>query len=608
MSKRFIEHAPTVIVAVVVVGLALADGAYGLTARGIVAVAVWWAVILGLGLALLPFRRVGREAYLTGGLLATLGVLAGLSVLWSASPERSFVEFDRIFLYVGVFILVVLASTRDNVGRWTDGLAAGVATVGLLALTSRLFPGVIPGSESVTNIENARSRLAFPFGYWNALGMLLAIGFPLLIRVAVLARPTLPRAVAVGVIPALTSAIFLTSSRGAMGAALVGIAVIVVLAKPRGAAIWGAACAGTGSVVAVYYLTKLGALVNRPEENVALTAAQGQRFFLVGLATCVIAGALFAAGLAAVRGRNLALPSALAGRGARLALGAVAVAALVAVVVAANPSQAIDSFKQPGFGKDGRQGTTGHLSSSTGGGRYQFWSASVEQFEAHPLVGGGAGSYEFWWAANPRFPYFVRDAHSLWLETLGELGVIGFVLLVGAVGYGLVTAVRRLWGGSGPERVTLAALSAVVLAWGFAAAVDWMWEITLVTLLAVVSLGLMTGPATAPPSTHSVTEDAPARVRRGGRSFGVGVAVIALAWLVICAQASPLLSEMRLTDSRAAADRGDLVGAFRAARGARTLQPWAGTQYRQLALVEEARGRAEPGTALHRRGDRARAG
>ena len=593
MSKRFLEHAPTVVVAVVVVGLALADGGYGLTARGIVAVTVWWAVILGLGLALLPFRRIGRDAYLTGGLLAALGVLAGLSVFWSASPERSFVEFDRVFLYVGVFILVVLASTRENLGRWTDGLAAGIAIVGLLALTSRLFPG-LPGGESLTNVENARSRLAFPFGYWNALGMLLAIGLPLLIRTAVVVRPTFPRAVAVGVVPALSAAIFLTSSRGAVGAALVGIAVFVVLASPRAAAIWSVGCAGAGSVLAVYVLTTFGVLVNRPLDDLALTAAQGQSFALFALAICAGTGALYALGIVAARGRGLALPAAVTGRGARLALGVCAVVALIAVVVAANPSQGIDSFKQSGFGKGGRQGTTGHLLSTTGGGRYQFWSASVEQFQANPVVGGGAGSYEFWWAANPRFPYFVRDAHSLWLETLGELGLVGFVLLVAAVGYGLVSGIRRLWGGRGPERVTQAALCAVVLAWAFAAAVDWMWEFTLVTGLAIVCLGLMTGPATARASARTAAEDAPGRARRGGRSFGAGVAVIAVAWLVICAQASPLLSEMRLTDSRTAADRGDLAAAFKAARGARTLQPWAGSPYRQLALIEEARERPAP--------------
>src|SRR5215210_2638930 len=112
MSRPILQHFPTAVVSLAVLGLALAAGAYALTARGILAVAVWWAIIIGLGLALLPFRRPTREAYLTGGLLASLGVLAALSIAWSLSPERSFVEFDRIALYLGIFILAVLAGTR----------------------------------------------------------------------------------------------------------------------------------------------------------------------------------------------------------------------------------------------------------------------------------------------------------------------------------------------------------------------------------------------------------------------------------------------------------------------------------------------------------------
>ena len=34
----------------------------------------------------------------------------------------------------------------------------------------------------------------------------------------------------------------------------------------------------------------------------------------------------------------------------------------------------------------------------------------------------GAGSYESWWAQHGSISYFIRDAHSVWLETLGELG------------------------------------------------------------------------------------------------------------------------------------------------------------------------------------------
>jgi len=178
----------------------------------------------------------------------------------------------------------------------------------------------------------------------------------------------------------------------------------------------------------------------------------------------------------------------------------------------------------------------------------------------------------------------VRDAHSLWLEILGELGLVGLALAASAFGYGIFVALRRVRGEIGPDRTLDAALCATLFAWVFAAAVDWMWEMTVVSAVAVVCLGLMTGPATA-----RRLQLAPSS--RGSRSFSVGVAVIAAAWLVICAQASPLLSEMRIADSQVAAARGEFDAALTAARGARTLQPWAGGPYRQLALIEEEQAR-----------------
>ena len=594
MVKRLLEHVPTAVVAVAVVGAALAYGGYGLTARGVVAIVIWWAIVLGLGLALLPFSRPTREGYLSGGLLAALAVLAGLSVIWSATPERSFVEFDRLALYLGLFILAVLAGTRANVNRWADGLAIGIAVVGLLALTTRLFPGLVPGSNELSSISN-RARLAFPLGYWNALGVLLALGYPLLLRTAVLARSALGRGLAVGVIPALSTAILLTFSRGAIGAALIGVAAFAVLAQPRLAAVWAVGCAGAGSALAVFIVTTQEALVDTPLRDVSVTAAQGRIFALFLLAACSGVAIAYLAGLAGARARGPSLPALRLGRRARLALGAVAAAALVGLVIAANPGQVIDSFKQADLKEDSQQGSTSQVLSASGGGRYQFWSAAIDQFEANPVLGDGAGAFEVWWAANPRLPYSVRDAHSLWLETLGELGLVGLVLLVGAVGYGLVTGIRRLRHRAGRERVLLAALCATVLAWAFAAAIDWMWEMTVVSAVAVVCLGLMTGPATSRLSPQSA-DPAPAGTRQGSRSFTVGIAVIAAAWLVICAQASPLLSEIRIDDSRAAAARGDFAAASEAARGARTLQPWAGSPLRQLAVVEEQRGR--PAQAL----------
>jgi hypothetical protein len=581
VSKRLIQHAPTAVVAASLIGVAFGYGGYGLTTRSIVAVVAWWAIILGLGLGLLPFRRPPRDAYLSGGLLAGLAILAGLSVLWSASPEKSFVEFDRITLYLGFFVLAVLAGTRANATRWVDGLAIGIAVVGLLALTTRLLPGLVPGGDEVTSIPNAQARLAFPLGYSNALGILLAVGYPLLLRSSVAARTALARGLAVGVIPALSAAIFLTSSRGAIGCALLGVAVFLALARPRGEAAWASVCAAGGSALLVAALKSRVDLVSTPFDNPAVTVAQGRAVAAVALLVCFGAGLAYLGGIAAARARGLSLRTPGIGRQGRLAIGVIAAVALVAVVIAVDPGARIESFKQTE--PRGRQPSTGQLLSLGGGGRYQFWSAAVDQFRANPVLGGGAGTYEFWWAANPRFPYSVRDAHSLWLEILGELGLVGLILAVGAFGYGILVALRRVRG-EGPDRILVAALGATLFAWAFAAAIDWMWEMTVVSAVAVICLGLITGPATA----HR-PQLAPSS--RGSRSFSVGVAVIAAAWLVICAQASPLLSEMRIADSQVAAARGEFDAALTAARGARTLQPWAGGPYRQLALIEEERAR-----------------
>ena len=93
-----------------------------------------------------------------------------------------------------------------------------------------------------------------------------------------------------------------------------------------------------------------------------------------------------------------------------------------------------------------------HLLSANGSGRWQFWESAVDAFQATPLLGHGAGSYEAWWAEHGSLAVFVRDAHSLYLETLAELGVLGFLLLVGGVSRsGLVTALSRASAPAGAE-------------------------------------------------------------------------------------------------------------------------------------------------------------
>ena len=70
---------------------------------------------------------------------------------------------------------------------------------------------------------------------------------------------------------------------------------------------------------------------------------------------------------------------------------------------------------------------------------------------------------------------FARDAHSLYLETLAELGPIGLALLLAA----LIIPLLALRGGRDP---LLATAAGAYVAFLVHTGVDWDWELPAVTL------------------------------------------------------------------------------------------------------------------------------
>ncbi len=175
----------TIGVAAAVFLVAYDNGGYGLASRSVIGIALWWGIILGIGLGLLPLVRRPREALVTGGLLAGFAVWTLASTGWAPSAEAAFNEFNRVSLYLGVFTLAVLGGTRANVGRWADGLGLGIAATGIVALASRLFPHLFDNHAVAAFLPSALSRLSFPLGYWNGLAIFVGMGFPLCLRAAV---------------------------------------------------------------------------------------------------------------------------------------------------------------------------------------------------------------------------------------------------------------------------------------------------------------------------------------------------------------------------------------------------------------------------------------
>jgi hypothetical protein len=118
--------------------------------------------------------------------------------------------------------------------------------------------------------------------------------------------------------------------------------------------------------------------------------------------------------------------------------------------------------------------------------RYDYWRVSIHTFANHPLNGEGAGAFGVPWFRHRAISESVTDAHSWQLGALAELGIIGLMLLAGALLLPLVqlTRGRRELGG-----FTAVALGGCAAYFVLHASLDWLFLIPAVAVPAFVALG-----------------------------------------------------------------------------------------------------------------------
>ena len=213
-----------------------------------------------------------------------------------------------------------------------------------------------------------------------------------------------------------------------------------------------------------------------------------------------------------------------------------------------------------------------------GGNRYDLWSAALDGFGDHPFKGYGPGTYEFVWNVKARNGEFVRDAHSLYLENLAELGIVGLLLVLLALGGALAAGVAGLARlGDTAERGASAALVAAGIVFLFHAGVDWMWEATAVSVFGLAVLAVAAGPL---------------MTSRAGRPAARRRALVCAVALVAClVQMPPVIAQIRVDDSERAARHGRPAEALQRANDAIDATPWAATPYTQRALLYEQAGK-----------------
>jgi O-antigen ligase len=341
-------------------------------------------------------------------------------------------------------------------------------------------PTWIPAEDYLAFLPGAANRLAYPLGYWNGLGDLLAIGLPLVVWMAAEGRLTATRAIATAAVPAMSLALFLTLSRGGVRAAVIAILALIALHPRRVRLIVPLLLGAGGSALVIAAATQRTAFRDGLTDSVAST--QGAEMLAMTLVVCGgIALIAVAFAIADKHGIGPRLP-----RPSRLTTGVIAGALALVVVLAAlavgAPGEISDRWQQ--FKEPNTTGGVERLSSYTGSNRYQYWQSALDANATDPWKGIGPGTYEFWWARDGdqhAIPgLFVRDAHSLFLETLAELGIIGLLLIGGFVVFVLATGTVRAFrlNRSEPAAALLAAATAGALAFAIAAALDWAWEMT----------------------------------------------------------------------------------------------------------------------------------
>jgi hypothetical protein len=559
-----------------IVYLGLEGGGYDPLVHDRVGIALWWFLLAGVAVGALPRRRPSTLACIALALLAAFVVWTALSLSWTESVERTSADLARVAGYLAAFALAIFGARAGSARRLVAAVAAGIAVIAVIALLSRLHPAWFPTShETAQFLSSGRERLSYPLNYWNGLAGLIAIGVPLLLQLATSAKTIAVRASAAAVLPAIALAAFFTLSRGGIAAAFVALAVFFVFVPDRLPKLLTALLAGAGGMVLIVATTHRDALQHALVNDTA--HQQGNEMLVFTLVVCLIVGLVQAGSSAASLQSKRPDWTVISRDQSKVAAAVAALVLLIAALALGAPGRAADGWDE--FKGEGAPGKGAErLGSVAGESRYQFWSAAVDENASKPLTGTGSGTFEYWWTRNGDVPEIAHDTHSLYLQTLGELGIVGLLVLAAFLlavlvggGWNVVRASR-----SRPE---LAAALAGCVAFCVTAITDWMWQIP---VLAVAFLLLAAVLVTA--------EERSGKGGSGGLKLPLRAAVAVVALAAIVAISIPLASTSLLRQSEADARAGDLPAALSAARSAQNAQPEAASPRLQEALILESQG------------------
>jgi O-Antigen ligase len=563
-AGRVTPLAPSLAVFAPVLGLAVVQGGYFPTAWGWASIPLFWAAAVAL--ILRSEARLSRAEVVFLAALAAFTAWLAISAAWSVAPAESVLELERGLVYLAAGLAVASVSRARDGTHVLGALVAAVSLVAAFSLATRLLPdrvGVYDGSGVY--------RLAQPIGYWNGLALFTAIGALLCLGFAARARTIVARAVCAALLVLLLPTLYFTFGRAAWIALGIGLAAAVAVDPGRLQLLATLLAVAPAPAAAVLVASRMRGLTHAGSP-LDLAAHDGHRLALV-LAALAVGNAVAAAAIA-LAGRRIGIGSTVRRAFAAAVIVFVVAGAAVGLAHAGGPVQVVKSayrsFKAPPPHVDGDLNR--RLLNFSGNGRADLWRLAWDDARRQPLGGTGPGTYERYFLAHqPSDVGRVRDAHSLYLETLAEVGPLGLVLL----GVALLTPLGALR--SARRHPLVPAAAGAYVAYLVHTGVDWDWELPAVTLA-----GLLCGVAIL--LVH--------RRVAGAQPFSVGLrwcvaggAVAAATFATIA-----LIGNTALSRSESAREHRAAGTALADARRARFLLPWSPAPWQALGRAQLAAG------------------
>jgi tetratricopeptide (TPR) repeat protein len=497
--------------------------------------------VAAIAIMAVPGLRHRAPGAIALGFFALFAVASVLSTMWSITPDQSWLENNRVVTYLAVFASG-MALVRLAPHRWTV-IIAGITVASLALSAYALLHKVFPAHYAPDEIY---ARLREPFGYWNAVGLMAAMGIPGCLWLgARRAGHGAVNSLAYPAVGLLVVVLLLSYSRGALLALVVGCAFWFATTPLRLRAFAVLATGSLGGVLVILWAFSQDALA---KDRVPLAQRVGAGHEL-GLAVLLMLVALLAAGLLInFISAGHVISTERRRRAGRVILACLAAVPIVFAVGLATTERGFFGSITHGWSQltDPKAATPsnqpGRLT-SVGSVRARYWNEALKIFEDHPVAGVGVGGYAVARLRYRNDDLDVQHAHGYVVQVLADRGLIGLGLslaALAAVGVALLQATglrRKAPDGmpTSPERVGLLTLATLVIVFGVHSFVDWTWFIPGVTIPALLAGGWLAGRGPLELPERSSTRIV-GRIRANLRASNRVVAAVAV--LLIAASAA----------------------------------------------------------------------